>query len=185
LVGAAGLLLPVAWYGWNGNLVLLREWYRTVSETTRPNLLSFENISFASMWAKWLAPGSTATTLALVSSVIAVLAGFILTVSRRVTKPYLLEGTYFLLLIPLVSPQGWEYGLLLALPAYMVLVDRWRDLQPVWGAVAVAGFFCTSFAIFDLLGRALYTHLMQRAVTSVGAILIGICLCRLRWRALA
>ena len=185
LVGAAGLLIPVAWYGWDGNLMLFSEWYRTVSETTRPNLLLFENISFASMWAKWLAPGSPATVLALVSSVIAVLAGFVLTLRRRVTEPCFLEGAYFLLVIPLVSPQGWEYGLLLALPAYMVLVDRWRDLSPAWAAVAAAGFFCSSFAIFDLLGRSLYTHLMQLAVTSVGAILIGMCLIRMRWRALA
>ena len=185
LVAAVGLLLPVAWYGWNGNLVLLREWYRTVSDTTRPNLLAFENISFASMWAKWLAPGWTASTLAALSSVLAVLAGFAVMSRRRVSEPRFLEGAYFLLLIPLVSPQGWEYGLLLALPAYMVLVDRFRDLTRAWAAITVAGVFLTSFAIFDLLGRSLYTLHMQRALTSVGAILIGICLIRLRWQALA
>ena len=38
LVLVAGLLLPAATYGWNGNLTLLHEWYRTVTETTAPNL---------------------------------------------------------------------------------------------------------------------------------------------------
>ena len=56
LVLAVGLLLPAATYGWNGNLTLLHEWYRTVTETTEPNLLTPENISFASMWAKWISP---------------------------------------------------------------------------------------------------------------------------------
>ena len=60
LVLAAGLLLPAATYGWNGNLTLLHEWYRTVTDTTGPNLLGAETISFASMWAKWLGPGPTA-----------------------------------------------------------------------------------------------------------------------------
>jgi hypothetical protein len=36
LVMAAGLVLPAVSYGWGGNLTLLHEWYRTVTETTRP-----------------------------------------------------------------------------------------------------------------------------------------------------
>ena len=56
LVTAAGLLLPALTYGWDGNLTLLHEWYRTVTDTTAPNLLSADNISFASMWAKWIGP---------------------------------------------------------------------------------------------------------------------------------
>ena len=39
LVMAAGLLLPALTYGWDGNLTLLHEWYRTVTDTTAPNLL--------------------------------------------------------------------------------------------------------------------------------------------------
>ena len=31
--------LPAASYGWNGNLTLLHDWYRTVADTTAPNLL--------------------------------------------------------------------------------------------------------------------------------------------------
>ena len=56
LVLVGGLLLPAATYGWHGNLTLLQEWYRTVTDTTEPNLLMPETISFASMWAKWMGP---------------------------------------------------------------------------------------------------------------------------------
>lgn len=108
LVLAGGLVLPAASYGWNGNLTLLHEWYRTVTDTTGPNLLSFENISFASMWAKWMQPGPVAAGLAVCSAVIAVAAG-VAVMSRRqhVAEPNYLEGAYFFLLVPLVSPQGW------------------------------------------------------------------------------
>ena len=186
LVLAGGLVLPAASYGWNGNLTLLHEWYRTVTATTGPNLLSSENISFASMWAKWIQPGPVAAGLAVCSAVIAVAAGVVV-MSRRqhVAEPNYLEGAYFFLLVPLLSPQGWDYVLLIALPAYVCLVDRWRDLSSNWRAVALTGFFLTSFTIFDLLRRPLYTHLMQLAAGSVGAVLIGACLIRLRWRALA
>lgn len=186
VVMAGGLLLPATAYGWDGNVNLLYEWYRTVSETTTANLLGPENISFASMWAKWIQPGPAARSLAVASSAGAVAAGLVMMSRRqRVTEPHYLEGAYFFLLVPLLSPQGWDYVLLLALPAYMCLVDRWRDLSPSWRVIAVIAFFLTSFTIFDLLRRPLYTLLMQLAVVSVGAVLVAACLVHLRWRALA
>jgi hypothetical protein len=186
VVLAAGLALPAAFYGWSGNLTLLQEWYRTVTETTAPNLLGHENISFASMWAKWLEPGPTATALALASALLAVAAGVAIMHRRsKVAEPNYLEGAYFLVLVPLLSPQGWDYVLVTALPAYTCLVDRWRELSPNWRAVALTAFWFTSFTIFDLLRRPLYTHLMQLAAVSVGAILIAVCLIRLRSQAIA
>jgi Glycosyltransferase family 87 len=186
MVMAAGLLLPVVSYGWNGNVTLLHEWYRTVTETTEPNLLGLENISFASMWAKWLQPGPAASNLALGSVIAAVAAGVaVMAMRRRVDKPDFLEAAYFLLLVPLLSPQGWDYVLLIGLPAYMLLVDRWRELSPAWRAVAAIGIFLTSFTIFDLLRRPLYFFLMELSGVSIGAVLIAACLIRLRWRAIA
>ena len=186
VVLAAGLLLPAATYGWHGNLTLLHEWYRTVTETTAPNLLTPENISFASMWAKWIRPGPAAEGLALASAVAAVVAGlFVMSKRQPVAEPNYLEGAYFFTLVPLLSPQGWDYVLVLALPAYMILVDRWRDLSPAWRTAALMGFFLTSFTIFDFLRRPLYTLLMHLAAVSVGAVLVAACVVHLRWRAVA
>lgn len=186
LVLAAGLLLPAAAYGWDGNLALLHDWYRTVTDTTAPNLFTEENISFASMWAKWIGPGNAAKGLALASAVGAVGAGFLLmSRRRRVAEPNYLEGAYFFMLVPLLSPQGWDYVLLVGLPAYMCIVDRWHDLSPAWRATALVGFFLTSFTIFDLLGRSFYAFLMRWDAVSLGAVLLAACLLQLRWRASA
>jgi hypothetical protein len=185
-VMVAGLLLPVASYGWTGNLDLLHGWYRTVTDTIAPNLMGHENISFASMWAKWIGPGEQSSRLALVSSAIAVAAGMLVISWRRgVSEPYYLEAAYFFVFIPLLSPQGWDYVLILALPAYMLLVDRYRDLSPNWRIVVLTGFLLTSFTIFDLLRRGLYIYLMEVAGPSIGAVLIAACLMRLRWRKIA
>src|SRR5206468_4162254 len=59
-VVAVGLLVPVAIYGWAGNLAQLAAWYRIVTDSTAPNLLGADNISLAAMWAKWIGAGSTA-----------------------------------------------------------------------------------------------------------------------------
>ena len=104
---------------------------------------------------------------------------------RDVREPNYLEGAYFCLLIALLSPQGWDYVLVIGMPAYMLLVDRFRDLSLPWRAVAVVGIFLTSFTIWDLLRRTLYTQLMEVSAVSIGAILIAACLIHLRWRALA
>jgi len=186
LVMAAGLILPAFAYGWDGNVTLLHEWYRTVTDTTGPNLLGADNISFASMWAKWIGPGPLAGALALGSAVTAMAGGGAVMLWRRqVAEPNYLEVAYFCVLIPLLSPQGWDYVLLLGLPGYMVLVDRWRDLSTGWRTVALTGFFLTSFMIFDLLRRTLYLRLVELAAVSVGAVLIAACLIHLRWKAVA
>src|ERR671913_386142 len=59
------LLLPVAVYGFDGNLHLLGEWWRTVTETTAPNLTDINNVSAASVFFRWLGPGAAAQALAL------------------------------------------------------------------------------------------------------------------------
>ncbi len=172
LVMVAGLILPAVSYGWVGNVTLLHEWYRTVTETTQPNLLVSDNVSFASMWAKWIGPGPLASNLALGSAVTAVVAGGVVMLRRRqVAEPNFLEASYFCVLITLLSPQGWDYTLVLGLPGYMLLVDRWRDLSMSWRAVALTGFFLTSFTIFDLLGRTIYIRLVELSAVSVGAVL--------------
>jgi hypothetical protein len=186
LLLAGGLALPAAWYGWSGNWTQLQGWYHTVSETTGPSLIGLENISFASLWAKWIEPGPAAAALALASAVAAVAAGIVLMSAwRRVQDPHYLDAAYFLVLVPLLSPQGWDYTLVIALPAYMCLVDRWRELRPHWRAVTLTGFVLTSFTIFDLLGRPLYSSLMRMGVVTVGAVLLATCLIHLRSRALA
>jgi hypothetical protein len=186
IVVTAGLALPAVSYGWEGNIALLQGWYRTVTDTTAPNLLAHENISLASMWAKWLHPGPLASLLAL-GTVVATVCGGLFVIQRRtaVAEPNYLEGAYFFVLIPLVSPQGWDYVLLLALPAYICLVDRWRDTSHGWRAVAMVGFILTSFVVYDLMRRPLYFFLLDWGAGSVGAVLIAASLVRLRYRALA
>jgi hypothetical protein len=184
--GIAGLAVPITTYGWDGNVALLHDWYEHVTATTAPNLLVFENISFASMWAKWIGPGSAASRLAVATSALAFVAGFALLWRRRaVREPAYLECAFFFLLIPLLSPQGWDYVLVVAMPAYMLIVDRWRDSPALWRAVALAGCILTSFAIYDVFGRALYFKLMGWGAQSVGALLLGAALMRMRWRGVA
>jgi len=185
-VVAALLVLPAAVYGWHGNLDLLAAWYRTVTDTTAPNLLLRENISLAALWAKWISPGRPASALAALSAVALIgLWALLFSKRRSVHEPGYLEVAFLLLLVPLLSPQGWDYVLLLGAPAFVCLVDRFREMAVGWRAATAAGFVLTSLTIFDVLGRTLYVRATEWSMVTVGAVLLTAGLVHLRWRALA
>lgn len=186
LVIAMGLVLPVPVYGWQGNLDQLLGWYHTVTDTTAPNLLIADNVSFATTWAKWIGAGPLATQLAVVSVVAALALVAWATWQRgRVSSPAYLEFGLLMLLVPLISPQGWDYVLLLATPAVVCLVDRFDLTSTGWRIATALALAFMSFTIFDLIGRTLYFRLMAINVVSVCAITLFVCLAHLRRRSLA
>jgi hypothetical protein len=167
-----GLALPIARYGWTGNLVLLGDWWQTVTDTTAPNLLHPDNISVASLWAKWLGESPVATALA-AASAIALLVDACLTWRRTtLTATAYLEAGLLMLLMPLLSPQGWDYVLLLGTPVVVAVIDRWRELPA--GArqlfIGVALVFATPIRLF--LSVEAYAAVMGTAIVSVAAIVL-------------
>jgi hypothetical protein len=183
---AVGLVLPAAVYGWHGNIALLVEWWRTVTETTAPNLLFAENISIAAMWAKWMGGGSLATDLAVLTNVGLLASVLSMFVRRRaVESPSFLEVAALLALIPLLSPQGWDYMALLGIPATMALIDRAGAVESSWRIAATLAIVVTGFTIYDVLGRTTYLRAMSLSILTLAGITITACVVHLRWRRLA
>ena len=183
---AVGLVAPAAIYGWRGNAALLAAWWRTVSDSTAPNLLVSDNISLAAMWTKWIGPGRLTTVLTGLSSAAALgLAVGVWLRRRAVDAPDYLEVALLMLLVPLLSPQGWDYVLLLATPAVICLTDRWPEMSIEWRAVVAAALALMSLTLFDVMGRALYGRFMALSIVSVAALCLAGALARLRWIALA
>jgi len=182
----AGLLLPVATYGWTGNLDLLSAWYRTMTGSTASTLVGGDNISLAGMWGKWLGAGAPATILATVSGLgMLGLAVAIWFRRQAVAAPDYLEVALLMLLVPLLSPQGWDYVLLLATPAVVCLVDRWGDLGPAWRGLVATSLATMGLTLYDVMGRSLYARFMELSFVSVCAILVAVSLAHVRWKALA
>jgi hypothetical protein len=181
-----GLLLPIVRYGWSGNLQLLAEWYRTVSASTMPNLTSADNVSLAAMWAKWLGPGGVAAGMTALSSLGALaLVGTVWLRRLRVSSPDYLEFALLMMLIPLLSPQGWDYVLLLATPAVVCLMDRWPETGIGWRAACGLALVLMSFTLFDLMGRSLYANFMAHSIVTVAAVGVAVAAAQLRWKQLA
>jgi hypothetical protein len=186
VVVGAGLVLPAVVYGWSGNLDLLKAWYATVTGSTASTLVGGDSVSVAAMWGKWLGVGTPATVLAAASGIaLLALAVAVWARRRRVETPEYLEVALLMLLIPLLSPQGWDYVLLLGTPAVIVLVDRWSDLTTAWRVIVAASLSVMGLAIYDVLGRELYGRFMALSIVSVCGLLVVASLAELRRRAIA
>lgn len=186
-VGAAAVLaVPVVLYGVSGDLELHRAWWKTVTESTAPNLMNADNVSIAAMWTKWIGAGPIATAWIAATSAI-VLAAVVLAFvrRRRATFPEGLEAALLLTCVPLLSPQGWDYVFLVSTPA-TVFVVNYEDLLPKFVRVAaIAALLTIGLSVYDLMGRAAYGTFMALSVISVCYFVVIAALCTLRTRGIA
>src|ERR1043166_8424320 len=138
------------------------------------------------MWAKGLGSGAAAATLAVLSSLAALGLGVVVWLKRAAApSPAYLEYGLLMLLVPLLSPQGWDYVLLLATPAVLCVVDRWREVHVAWRALIALALALMCLTIFDVMGRALYARFMALSLVTVAAVTIAAALLHIRWRRLA
>jgi hypothetical protein len=180
------LLVPALVYGPAGDVAQHLQWWRTVTESTAPNLTNADNVSVAAMFAKWIGAGPVAAALAIGAS-LAVLgaAVFVFVRRRNVPFPEGLEGALLLTAIPLLSPQGWDYVFLLSTPAIMYLVNYYDLLPRAWRLLAAAAIATTAFSIYDLMGRAAYGVFMSLSLITVCYLVVLAALGVLRARAVA
>jgi hypothetical protein len=162
------LVLPALWYGWDGNIALHREWWRTVTETTAPNLSVYDNVSLAAMYYRWIGPGEWFARLAYATAaVLLVLTGVAFFARGGIRFPEGLEGGLLLTLMPLLSPQGWDYVFLIATPA-IVYIANYQDLLPrPIRIVTIIAVVTIGFSLFDIMGRTLYYEFMRLSFISV------------------
>ncbi|MCP4685231.1 MAG: DUF2029 domain-containing protein, partial [bacterium] len=137
LVGA--MLLPVLRYGPQGFLDLLVSWKNTVSGSTPALLTNPDNVSIFGAWAKWLGPEPSTSSMIIAGTVLALLGIAAVIYSWRVltetvperirSRALAVEGSILLMLIPLLSPQGWDHVFLAATPGVLILLTSWGQLE--------------------------------------------------------
>ena len=186
---AAGLVLaavPALSYGWLGMLDLYQAWWRTVTESTPPNLTNPDNVSLAAMFAKWMGSTAGAARAATAAGVLLLAAcAFVVWRGREVRNREPLEASLLLTVIPLLSPQGWDYVFLIATTAVVLFANYERALPAVvrgltWVALATVG-----LSLFDLMGRAQYAAFMSWSLITVCFCVLAGALTMIRVRRIA
>lgn len=183
---AVGLVLPSVRYGLSGTRAELIGWARTVRDSTAPTLTGADSISVFSMYAKWFGIGGTATMMAVATIGCLVCVYLVILLRRRrVAFPEYLEISLLLTLIPLLSPQGWDYALLMSTPAVVCLVNYFRDLPATLRLAVGASLTTIGLSLFDLMGRTAYDVFMSLSIITLCYFIVIGALYSLRARSIA
>lgn len=186
-VGCAVIfLLPSVVYGVHGSVQLHRDWWNTVTASTAPNLTNADNVSIAAMWTKWVGTGQLATVLAIATSAVALMVAALVFARRKaVRNPEALECALLLTLIPLLSPQGWDYVFLLSTPAVMLLLNYDDQLPRVFRIATRLALAIIALSLYDIMGRTAYGIFMSLSLITVCYFVVVGALYMLRRRAVA
>ena len=169
------LLITSFFYGFPGFIKVLREWAATLSRSTPGLFTSQDNMSLAALFMKWT--GHRELSVVLAGAAVVLLAFLVLSLvlkGRRVERALVLECSVLLILIPLISPLGWDYTLLVSALGVMIVIQSFFEYSKAWRVVLIMNFFVIAFSLFDIIGRELYTKFMSWSVITINfLILIG------------
>ncbi len=177
------LLIPAAFYGFRGNIIILKAWISTLSRSTPALLTSQDNISIIAFFMKWT--GNQNISLLLSGLVIALLAFLVLTViliGRKIDRASVLECSILLILIPLISPLGWDYTLLMSVLGVTIIIRNFSGYSKFWRGFLVFNFFIITFSLYDIMGRDLYAGFMSWSVITINFLILIGYLMHLRFR---
>lgn len=167
------LFIPSLYYGFKGNFIVLEEWVSTLSQSTPTLLATWDNISIIGLFNKWT--GDPKLSLVLSIAVLAILAFLILILmilGKRQKRAIVLEGSLLLILIPLASPLGWDYNLLMSILGIMIIVHNYPHYSKIWRIVLVCDFLIIFFSVYDIIGKDLYSTFMSLSFTTLNFLLL-------------
>ena len=180
------LAAPIGLYGIAGTIDLHLAWWATVTTSTAPNLTNPDNVSLAALAAKWIGVGRAASMVATVLSLLVLAgAGFVIWHGRGIQHREVLEGALLLTVVPLTSPQGWDYVFLVSTPAIAVLANYDGELPRPLRAITWATLAVIGLSIYDLLGRQRYRAFMDWSIITICFLIVIGALAALRLRRVA
>jgi hypothetical protein len=187
---AAGLMAPALVFGWGGNLVVLREWVGTLSQSTPVLLAVSDNASlYAFLW-KLLGGQDKVWVEILFGTVFTVLGAAFLWMMRlgkknSLERPETLEVAFLFTLIPLFSPLGWYYNYLYALPAVVLLLNYIGRFPPALKYILAGNFIIIGVSLREILGKTLFRFYNRKSLMVINALIIlgGLAYLRMKKRA--
>lgn len=167
------LLIPSLYYGIKGNFIVLGEWISTLSQSTPTLLTTWDNISIIAFFNKWTGHPDLSLFLALIAlSALAFLVLLLIVLGKRTEKAIVLECSVLLILIPLASPLGWDYNLLMSILGIMIIVHYFPYYSNLWRIVLVCDFLIIFFSVYDIIGKELYSSFMSLSITTLNFLLL-------------
>jgi len=161
-------LMPSCYYGLAGNVTVHKEWIKTLSQSTPQLLTSQDNASLLAMFTKWT--GRPHLSVQLWAVCLVLLAGFLFCLIRKgraQENPVPLDCGLLLLLIPLISPLGWDYTFLSSVLAVSIIARHYFDFPAAGRVLLSVVCLIIPLSLYDLLGRRTYAQFMALSVITV------------------
>jgi len=177
------LFIPAAFYGWRGNIIIFKEWISTLSRSTKALLASQDNISIIALFMKWTGNQNISFLLSgLVIAILGILFLAVILIGRKIDRASVLECSILLILIPLISPLGWDYTLLMSVLGVTIIIHNFFGYSKFLRGVVVFNFFIITFSLYDIMGRNLYARFMSWSVITINFLILIGYLMHLRFR---
>jgi len=179
------LFIPSLFYGLNGNLRVLQEWISTLSRSTPHLLDSQDNISLLGCLMKWT--GSQRISLFVFFGILVILSILVLLIvlkGKKRREAIVLDSSVLLILIPLVSPLGWDYTLLMSFLGVMMILAHFFDFSKFWRGMLIFNLAVIALSLFDLLGRKGYAEFMSWSVFTINFLILLAYLAFLRFKSI-
>lgn len=167
------LLAPSLYYGFEGNLIVLKEWYLTLSQSTPRLLSTWDNVSLIGFFVKWTGNQTLSVILfGFSTGILGLLVLVLVLKGHKVPRAEVLECAVLLVCIPLVSPLGWDYTLIMSVLGVTILVYNITNFSKLWKIILLVNFFIIAFSIYDIMGRELYGRFMTWSLPTLNFLLI-------------
>ncbi len=179
------LFIPSFFYGLKGNIRVLQEWFSTLSQSTPYLLDSQDNISVLGCLMKWT--GSQRISLFIFSGILVGLSALMLLIvlkGKAQREAIVLDSSFLLILIPLLSPLGWDYTLLMSFLGVMMIVAHFFDFSKYWRGLLMFNLTVIALSLFDLLGKKVYAEFMSWSVLTINFLILLAYLAFLRFKSL-
>lgn len=169
------LLVPAISYGFLGAINLLSAWWATLSRSTPRLLTSQDNISILAFFMKRTDNQKISLLLfGIIAVLLASLVFIMIMRGKKSVRSAVLESSVLLICIPLISPLGWDYTLLVSVLGITVILNDFFRYSKFWRGFLVVNCLIIAFSLYDLMGRELYAAFMSWSVITVNfLILIG------------
>jgi hypothetical protein len=179
----AGLMLPIVNFGFRGNLLAIKEWALSLSRSTPALLTVGDNASLFGIILK-LSGGrwTAASVIALGTCVLILGLGLLVMIFARnneeaegagwIQRGETSELAYLILLIPLLSPLGWNYNYLYGFLAVMIVLNRMNEFPLGLRILAVTNLVLIGATLRETLGRPLFELYTRHSLVVVNFVII-------------
>jgi hypothetical protein len=156
-----GLTLPMIFYGLRGNIVVLKEWQKTLSQSTPGLIDQYDNASIFSFFLKIVPDESRELAfIFIICSCLLIAFSFlwmmILGKRENLKKPEVLEYSFLFVLIPLFSPLAWYYNYLYSILTIVFLINYIDKFPKFLRYVLIVNLIIIGGSLREVLGKDVF-----------------------------